>query len=134
MTGLYAMTGTCRMLGTGMAMPWALLSDRSLASGELVEDLALAIETAGEGRGPVFVPDVLVTSRFPTSEAASAAQRARWEHGSLAIARRAALPLFLRSLARGRLPAAALALDVMIPPLTVMAALLVASLIPMLRA
>ena len=124
MTGLFALTGTCRMLGTGMAMPWHLLEDRSLASGELVEDLALAIETAGEGRGPVFVPEVVVTSRFPTSDAASTAQRARWEHGSLAIARRAALPLFLRSVSQGRWSAAALALDVMIPPLTVMAAAL----------
>ena len=129
MTGLYALTGTCRMLGTGMAMPWALLEGRSLASSEIVEDLALAIETAGEGRGPVFVPDVVVTSEFPTSEAARAVQRARWEHGSLGLARRAALPLFLRSLTRGRWAAAALALDVMIPPLTVMAALLLISLV-----
>ncbi len=65
-----------------------------------------------------------MTSRLPAGEAAATTQRARWEIGSLALARRAALPLLSRSVRRLDARGAALALDLLVPPLAVFGALL----------
>ena len=124
MQGLMRLAGVTRLLGTGMAFPWALARDFRLGTAEIVEDIALAARLAGEGHAPMLRPDAVVTSEFPTTDAAATTQRARWEIGSLRLARTTALPLLGRSLARGRRRAAALAVDLLVPPLTVFAGLL----------
>ncbi|MEQ1929486.1 MAG: glycosyltransferase family 2 protein [Parvularculaceae bacterium] len=123
--GLYSLFDASRLCGTGMAFPWKVIEARSLATSEIVEDLALGLDLAAAGAAPVFCGEAVVRSEFPLSDAAAVRQRARWEHGSLRVATRKAPALFVKSLLQGNVRAAALAADVMIPPLTVFAGVLV---------
>ncbi|MEQ8178560.1 MAG: glycosyltransferase family 2 protein [Amphiplicatus sp.] len=125
MGGLFTLFDVCRLTGSGMALPWDIAKDLDLASGEIVEDLALSARLA-ETAAPVFVRDALVTSDFPSAEESAAKQHARWEHGSLRLALRRAPSMLGRGFARGDLRLVAAALDLAIPPLTVFAALILA--------
>ncbi len=126
MGGLYRLFDVTRLTGAGMATPWTLAAELSVGSGEIVEDLALSLDLTRRGAAPIFVADALVTSEFPTTEEAAAKQRARWEHGSLSLARRRVAGLFGAALVRRDARLAALAFDIAIPPLTIFAASLVA--------
>jgi cellulose synthase/poly-beta-1,6-N-acetylglucosamine synthase-like glycosyltransferase len=124
--GLYRLSGTNRLTGAGMAMPWPVAKDLSLGSGEIVEDLALTVALARGGLKVVHEPSALVTSSFPEDDAASTVQRARWEHGTLRMITRGGLPLFAESLGKLSFWRMALALDIIVPPLTLFAAILLA--------
>lgn len=124
MRGLDRLFGVCRMLGSGAAIPWALLKDRNLASGEIVEDLALSFDFAAQGAPARLCTDARVVSWFPISDESAARQRARWEIGSTRLARRRAPAMLARALMRGDIRLAALSLDVMIPPLAMFVAML----------
>jgi len=123
MSGLQRIAGVTRLTGSGMAFPWRLISDINLASGEIVEDIALTVKFVEAGAPPFLDLGALVTSELARSEAGAATQRARWEHGSLRMAAQTAPKLLLRGLA-GDLKALALAIDLAIPPLTVLAAMI----------
>ena len=71
------------LTGTGMAFPWELIRDTSLATDNIVEDLALGLTFAVEGRGPVYAESARVNGRLPDSSFAAMTQRTRWEHGYL---------------------------------------------------
>lgn len=111
----------CQLMGTGMAIPWSLLNGISLADGHIVEDMKLGVNLARAGAAPLFCPEVQVRSRFPTSTSGQQQQRRRWEHGHLAMICRE-MPRALLSGLRRRNPALlALALDMSIPPLALLA-------------
>jgi len=128
MSGLAHLFGFTRLTGSGLALPWRLAAGLDLASGEIVEDLALTLQLMNEGAAPVLVADARVTSEFPLTDDAAAMQRARWEQGSMRLAKRQTARLLARGLRRGDLRALAMAMDLAIPPLTVFAALLFAAL------
>jgi cellulose synthase/poly-beta-1,6-N-acetylglucosamine synthase-like glycosyltransferase len=107
-------------MGTGMAFPWELIRKAPLASGHLVEDMQLGVDLALAGRAPLFVPQALVTSRFPETDAAAGSQRRRWEHGHLSTLLSFGPRLLWSGLTQGRLSAAALAIDLMVPPLALL--------------
>lgn len=136
MSGLSTLFDVCRMTGAGMALPWRIASELDLASGEIVEDLALTAALVGKGAPPVFCPDALITSEFPRSEEGAVNQHARWEHGSLGFAMRCVPGMLVDALSELDIRRAAIALDLAIPPLTVFALLLagmfVLSLAPLL--
>jgi cellulose synthase/poly-beta-1,6-N-acetylglucosamine synthase-like glycosyltransferase len=111
----------CQLMGSGMAFPWECLRTSALATGHIVEDLKLGIDLARTGHAPVFCPEALVTSRFPDSAAGLQSQRTRWEHGHLGVIFRDAPRLVLESLLHGRLALLALALDLSVPPLALLA-------------
>lgn len=127
-----------------MAIPWQLLRDLPIATGEIVEDVKMGVDLARRGAPPVLCPQALVTSNFPVSRAGAASQRKRWEHGHLGMIVDEAPKLFrdaARGMGRGLLP---LALEICVPPkalllllllgLTLMAglgAMLGASVIPL---
>lgn len=127
MSGLQQLAGATRLTGSGMAFPWALISATPLASGEIVEDLGLTVKMIDAGAPPFLDLGAIVTSELARSGAGAMTQRARWEHGSLSMAARAAPRLFLKGL-KGDGKSLALAFDIAIPPLTVFAAILVAML------
>ena len=113
----------CQLMGTGMAFDWHAIEHAALASGNIVEDMQLGIDLALVGRPPLFAPQVEVLSHFPTSDAAAAGQRTRWEHGHLATLAMQAPRLLSAALRRrdGRL--LGLALDLCVPPLALLALL-----------
>ena len=119
--GLRRLGLPCQLMGTGMAFPWECLRTSTLATGHIVEDLRLGIDLARAGHAPLFCPEALVTSRFPDSAAGLQSQRTRWEHGHLGVIFRDAPRLLLESVLRRRLALLALALDLGVPPLALLA-------------
>ena len=115
----------CQLMGSGMAFPWECLRTSALATGHIVEDLKLGIDLARAGHAPSFCPEALVTSRFPDSPSGVQSQRTRWEHGHLGLIFREAPRLLLESVLRGRPALLALALDLSVPPLALLALALV---------
>lgn len=123
MRGLHRLAGVARFTGAGMALPASLAKAVDLASGEIVEDIALYAQLTAKGAAPVLCEDALVISEFPTADANAHTQRARWERGSLRLAVRAAPALFAAGVRRLDVRAIAAAVDLSIPPLAVFAAL-----------
>jgi len=119
--GLARLGLPCQLTGTGMAIPWAAIGSIDLAYGHLVEDMKLGIDLAAAGYPPVYCEDAGVRSDFPETAAGSESQRRRWEHGHLAMVaascRRLLNPQVLGD--RNRL---AMTLDILVPPLTLLAA------------
>ena len=66
---------------------------------------------------------MLVSSTFPSSEAGTEAQRTRWEHGHLSMIVSGLPPLLLKGLLQGRPRLLAMALDMSVPPLALLAML-----------
>lgn len=114
--GVSVLGGTCLLTGSGMAFPWAVIADQNLANGEIVEDLVLGLRMTLQGRYPLFAEDVVVVSRPAPSDADTAGQRRRWEHGFIVAAARYALPLFRQGLLRGRREPLWTAMHLLVPP------------------
>lgn len=126
-TGYHWLGLPCQLMGTGMAFPWVMLHSANLASGHIVEDLKLGIDLARAGTPALFSPEALVTSTFPESAAGVQTQRTRWEHGHLGVMIREAPWLLLAALRSRNGALLALALDLCVPPLALLA-LIVGSL------
>ncbi len=114
--GALRLGGACHLMGTGMAIPWRLMSSAKLATGHITEDMKLGIEMAMVGAAPQFLPDLLVSSVFPLDTDAAKVQKTRWEHGHLATLTED-LPGLLLSALKTRNPALiVMAMDLLIPP------------------
>ncbi len=119
-SGMLRLGLPCQLMGTGMAFSWDLLRQANLAHGNMVEDMKLGIDLALLGFPPLFCPAALVTSEFPTSEEVTGKQRKRWEHGHLATIL-AETPALLKAALQRRDPdLLAMALDLAVPPLSVL--------------
>ncbi|PAY06779.1 glycosyl transferase [Bradyrhizobium sp. UFLA03-84] len=126
----YARLGLpCQLLGTGMALPWALINQELFATGHLAEDLFLGLELAISGHPPRFLRDVRVTSYFPDTQRGQAQQKRRWIHGHLGLIR-THLPRIALHVFRTRdLRLLALAADLLVPPIGILALANIAVLI-----
>jgi cellulose synthase/poly-beta-1,6-N-acetylglucosamine synthase-like glycosyltransferase len=113
----------CRLMGTGMAIPWRLADGMRVAGGSLVEDMQLGIDLALEGHLPLFCPDARVTSELPSADRAFVSQRTRWDHGHLRTAAVQIPRLLAAALGQRSWPLLGIALDLSIPPLTLLVAL-----------
>ena len=114
----------CQLMGSGMALPFEIACELNLASGHLAEDQKLGAELALIGKPPYFCPQARVFSQFPQGESGKRQQRTRWEHGHLAIIGEFFLPLTGRAISRRDLRLFAFALDLCIPPLSLLVLLL----------
>ena len=124
--GLSAMALPCQLMGTGMAFPWHIIRSAELSSGFIVEDLKLGVELATAGHPPMFCPSAVVTSTFPNSAQGAKTQRHRWEQGHIGLMLTKS-PALLFSAARGwNKDLLALTLDLIVPPITLLALLLTA--------
>lgn len=119
----------CHLMGTGMALPWPLVSQAQLATGNITEDMQLGVDLALQGQAPAFCMQAQVHSFFPEDSGVARGQKARWEHGHLQTLRQE-LPRMLAAYChRPRLATAVLALDLLIPPLTLYVLSLAAMLV-----
>ena len=109
-----------QLFGTGMAFPFSLLKDRDLGNSRLAEDCALGIALASAGHAPLFVSEARVHSHFPVSQAGSESQRQRWEKGHLENIIDLVPGALARSLRDRNLALAALAIDMAVPPLSLL--------------
>jgi cellulose synthase/poly-beta-1,6-N-acetylglucosamine synthase-like glycosyltransferase len=109
-----------QLFGTGMAFPFGLLKDRDLGNNRLAEDCALGIALASTGHPPLFVSEARVHSHFPVSQAGSESQRQRWEKGHLENIIDLVPGALARSLRDRNFALAALAIDMAVPPLSLL--------------
>jgi cellulose synthase/poly-beta-1,6-N-acetylglucosamine synthase-like glycosyltransferase len=107
------------LAGSGMAFPWAQFAALDLATGNIVEDLAIGVELTRRGTPPRF-EEAALTWSDPSSAAGTETQRARWEVGFLQTARTMTLPLVREGLRRGSWPLIWMGLHVLVAPLTLL--------------
>jgi cellulose synthase/poly-beta-1,6-N-acetylglucosamine synthase-like glycosyltransferase len=124
--GLTAMALPCQLMGTGMAFPWLTIRSADLSSGFIVEDLKLGLELATAGHAPLFCPSAVVTSTFPTSAQGTKTQRQRWEQGHIGLILTKSPTLLFSALGGRTKDLLALTLDLIVPPITLLALLLTA--------
>jgi cellulose synthase/poly-beta-1,6-N-acetylglucosamine synthase-like glycosyltransferase len=120
--GLSRLAGLCYLTGTGMALPWSLVPRVKLADGNVVEDMQLGIDLALAGFRPQFLPEARVESPLPQQRRAARTQRTRWEHGHLRTLISQAPRLAALAVVRRRLDLFWLAIDLAIPPLSLLVA------------
>jgi cellulose synthase/poly-beta-1,6-N-acetylglucosamine synthase-like glycosyltransferase len=113
------------LMGSGMAFPWTLIRSVNLASGNIVEDLKLGLELARLRVPATFCPYATVTSQFPSSKSGKESQRKRWEQGHVALIGTAIPRLIYEGIREGNLGLLALAFDAAVPPLALLAMLLI---------
>ncbi len=115
----------CQLMGSGMAVPFNQLNDISIANSNLVEDMQMGIDLTKAGYPPLFCEDVKVTSPFPESTLTAECQRERWEHGHIDMIISMVPSLIVKSITSRDYLLFSLALDLIIPPLTLLATLVV---------
>ncbi|MEO1004325.1 MAG: glycosyltransferase [Cyanobacteria bacterium J06638_38] len=107
------------LTGSGMAFPWSLINQVSLAGSKTTDDMQLTVDLALAGSTPVFCEQALVIGRLMKDQDAQS-QRSRWEHGHLEMIGVEVPRLLKAFLATGHLAALGLALDILIPPLSLL--------------
>lgn len=112
--------------GTGMAFPWEVIRAAPLASGNIVEDIKLGIDLTIRGHTPLFCPDARVIGEIVSSDFAVHDQRRRWEHGHIQTMLSEIPRLLWHAIRRARIDLLALALDLAVPPLSLLVLLLAA--------
>jgi len=118
--GLAQMAGPCALTGTGMAFPWSGIESVSLASGNIVEDMQLGVDLAIAGYPPQFTAAAQVLGLLPTDEKATTSQRTRWEHGHLETLRTQVPRLLKAAISKGRFDLFQMAMDLCVPPLSLL--------------
>lgn len=118
--GLARLGWPCPLTGTGMAFPWSVITAVDLASGHIVEDMKLGLDLAIAAHPPQLCPTAQVRGQLPTADTASTSQRTRWEHGHLKVLLQYVPKLLVTALRQRRLELGMMALDLAIPPLSLL--------------
>lgn len=108
------------LTGTGMAFPWSLITKVGFASGNIAEDKQIGLDIALAGYAPIFCEDALVTGYFPKHKQAGNAQRTRWVHGHLQTLLTQIPKLFLAAIRQKRFDLIAIALDLLVLPISLL--------------
>lgn len=118
--GLRKLGFPCLLTGTGMAFPWSVLRGAKLASSNIVEDMQLAVDLILAGHPTSFCADARVNGILPQQERAAKSQRTRWEQGHLKTALTQIPRLLRAAIQQRRIDLVAIALDLCIPPLSLL--------------
>jgi cellulose synthase/poly-beta-1,6-N-acetylglucosamine synthase-like glycosyltransferase len=127
--GLRTLDLPCQLMGSGMTFPWHAIQSVDLASGCEVEDLKLGADLARQGHPPQFLASATVHSTFPSSTRGAKAQRQRWERGHIRMIAATAPRLLWQACSRRDASLLALAIDLAVPPLTLLGVLSLAMLL-----
>ena len=119
-TGLKRLGLPCVLMGSGMAFPWSVIQQASLANSRTVDDMQLTLDLSALGYAPVYCPEARVNGRLMEGDAAKS-QRSRWEHGHLEIVLQQVPRLFSEAWRQRRFDLLTLALDLSIPPMSLLA-------------
>jgi cellulose synthase/poly-beta-1,6-N-acetylglucosamine synthase-like glycosyltransferase len=123
--GLSALKLPCQLVGTGMAFPWDVIRSADLANGLIVEDVKLGLDLTLAGKPPLFCPSACVRSEFASSVGGAGSQRKRWEQGHIGMILTTAPRLLWVAIAQRNWALLGLTLDLGVPPLSLLALLLV---------
>jgi exopolysaccharide biosynthesis WecB/TagA/CpsF family protein len=127
-SGLGRLGLPCLLTGTGMAFPWPVIRRAKLASGNIVEDMQLGLDLALAGYAPLFCEQARVTGKLPEQRRAAVSQRTRWEHGHLQTLFTQVPRLLKGAVRRRSFFAFALALELAVPPLSLLVMLFIAAI------
>lgn len=118
--GLGRLADASHVTGTGFAIPARLVDPVAFASGHITEDMELGLRFAQAGRAPLYLDHAEVFGVLPTSDRAATSQRTRWEHGHLSLLLRRGPRLLAGGLLALNRGAIALALDLLVPPMSLL--------------
>jgi cellulose synthase/poly-beta-1,6-N-acetylglucosamine synthase-like glycosyltransferase len=121
--GLVRLGLPCPLVGTGMAIPWGLLERAHFSERSIVEDLQLGIDLAIAGFPAALCEDATVSGYLPSTDSAAKVQRRRWEHGHLRTIGTQVPRLIGWSIRKGKARLLAMALDLAVPPLSLLGVL-----------
>lgn len=113
----------CQLMGSGMAIPFKQFKEIAMGSDNLVEDMQLGIDLAAAGYPPLFCQDVQLFSYFPESVHAAENQFRRWQHGHIGMIINRVPAYFIKSIINRDFVLFALVLDILVPPLMLLAIL-----------
>ena len=113
---------SCGLRGNGMCFATDLLEEVPHDAFSVVEDVEYGIRLGQQGHRVHYAGEAHVYGEMVSSEKASRSQRARWEGGRLEMAKRHAVPLLKRAIEERNPVLADLAMDVLVPPLSVLVA------------
>ena len=130
--GLWRLGLPCQLTGTGMAFPWPQIQGAVLAHGNIVEDMQLGIDLAVAGWPAQFCPQAQVKSELPSGQKASTTQRTRWEHGHIRTLVGQVPRLLAAALRHRRIDLLALAMELSVPPLSLLFLLWGATLVALI--
>ncbi len=108
------------LTGTGMAFPWSVIANANVAHGNIVEDMQLGIDCTLDGSPPTFCEQAIVYSDFPEQAGAENTQRTRWEHGHLMTITQQVPYLIKQAVIQKDWRLLGLALDIGVPPLSLL--------------
>ncbi|OKH52320.1 glycosyl transferase [Calothrix sp. HK-06] len=108
------------LTGTGMAFPWCLVEKVGFASGNIVEDKQTGLDFTLAGFAPVFCEEALVTGYFPEQQQAGNTQRTRWVHGHLQTLLTQVPRLLVAAIQQKRFNIIAIALDLLVLPISLL--------------
>ncbi|BAZ43931.1 family 2 glycosyl transferase [Chondrocystis sp. NIES-4102] len=117
--GLNRLGWHCLLTGSGMAFPWSLINQVSLAGSKTTDDTQLTVDLTLARTTPVFCEDALVMGRLMKGKDAQS-QRSRWEHGQLEMILIEVPRLLKAFVTTGNWAALGLALDIAVPPLSLL--------------
>ncbi|WP_107666999.1 glycosyltransferase family 2 protein [Cyanothece sp. BG0011] len=117
--GLKKLNSPCLLNGSGMAFPWSIISQVSTANCQTVDDMQLTVDFALLGYPPRYCPEAKIMGRLMEYEDAKS-QRNRWEHGHLYQIFNQVPCLLIAAIKQQRLELFILALELAIPPLSIL--------------
>ena len=112
---------SCGLRGNGMGFTRALLLEVPYQAFSLVEDVEFGIRLGEAGHRVHYAGEAHVYGEMVAGEKSSRSQRLRWERGRFKLARQNAPRLIGRALAARDRVLADLALDLLVPPLSLLA-------------
>ncbi|MDX2240869.1 MAG: glycosyltransferase family 2 protein [Leptolyngbyaceae cyanobacterium bins.302] len=107
------------LTGSGMAFPWVVLQQISLAGSKTCDDMQTSIDLAIAGYPATYCPNTRVTGRLMEKQSAFK-QRSRWEHGHLEMFTTQVPRLVTEAFKQKRFELFTLALEVAVPPLALL--------------
>jgi len=117
--GLKRIGGHSLLTGSGMAFPWFAMKHVTLAGAINADDMKLTVDLTLENIVPTYCESALVVGRLMENQDAQS-QRTRWEHGHLQMIS-VEVPRLIRAfLKKPRFSLLLLALDISIPPLSLL--------------
>jgi len=123
--GLQWMGMPCLITGSGVAYPWEVLQRVPHPEAHIVEDMDYSIDLAIAGFATQPCMEAVVESPLPSAPSAAETQRTRWEHGHLSVMLSQGPRLVTAALRQRSLALLVLGLELMVPPLSLLIAVLV---------
>ena len=126
--GLSKLGLPCFLNGSGMAFPSSIIRSVNWANGRLAEDRWTTVDLALAGHPPVFCEESRICSSVPIEAGARAIQHTRWIHGHLECMLLQGPRLVAHSIRCRSLTLLALALDLVVPPFSILMVMWLGSL------